>query len=136
MKTLFTTIIALIIATLTFAQDGNTITVQVPNATSDKGTIEYGIYDQNTFMKAAPVFSASVEIKDGKAVAVFENVPAGEYAIMALHDLNGNGRMDFESNGMPKEAYGMSNNSMSYGPPTWDDAKITLDKDQEITIKL
>ncbi|ARN79137.1 hypothetical protein BST97_14725 [Nonlabens spongiae] len=136
MKTLFTTIIALIIATLTFAQDGNTITVQVLNATSDEGTIEYGIYDQDTFMKAAPVFSASVEIKDGKAVAVFENVPEGDYAIMALHDLNGNGRIDFETNGMPKEAYGMSNNPMSYGPPTWADAKITIDKDQEISIRL
>lgn len=136
MKTLFTTIIALIIATLTFAQDGNTITIEVLNATNDEGSIEYGIYDQNTFMKAAPVFSASVEIKDGKAVAVFENVPNGDYAIMALHDMNGNGKMDFQSNGMPKEAYGMSNNPMSFGPPTWADAKVTVDKDQEITIRL
>lgn len=136
MKTLFTTIIALIIATLTFAQDGNTITIEVLNATNDEGSIEYGIYDQNTFMKAAPLFSASVEIKDGKAVAVFENVPTGDYAIMALHDMNGNGKMDFQSNGMPKEAYGMSNNPMSYGPPTWADAKITLNEDQEITIRL
>ncbi len=136
MKTLFTTIIALRIATLTFAQDGNTITIEVLNATNDEGSIEYGIYDQNTFMKAAPLFSASVEIKDGKAVAVFENVPTGDYAIMALHDMNGNGKMDFQSNGMPKEAYGMSNNPMSYGPPTWADAKITLNEDQEITIRL
>ena len=36
--------------------------------------------------------------------------------------------MDFESNGIPKENYGVSNNQMNlYGPPLWEDAKFEFD---------
>ncbi|MGB5983144.1 MAG: DUF2141 domain-containing protein [Nonlabens sp.] len=136
MKTLFTTIIALIITSIAFAQDGNKLTVKVDNVKNDEGKMVYGIYTQDQFMKAAPSFAATVEIKDGLAVATFDEVPNGEYAIMILHDLNGNERMDFEASGMPKEDYGMSNNPMSYGPPTWADAKISVTEDQEIVIRL
>jgi uncharacterized protein (DUF2141 family) len=55
---------------------------------------------------------------------------------MVLHDKNGNNQMDFESNGMPKEAYGMSNNPMSYGPPQFSDAAIEVKEDQKIVIRL
>jgi uncharacterized protein (DUF2141 family) len=136
MKTLFTTVIALIITTLAIAQESNTLTVRVENAKDDTGKMVYSLSTEDQFMKAAPLMAASVEIKDGVAIAVFENVPSGAYAVMVLHDKNGNERMDFDTNRMPTEAYGMSNNPMSYGPPTWDDAKIQVSKDTEITVRL
>lgn len=34
--------------------------------------------------------------------------------------------MDFEPSGMPMENYGMSNNVVSYGPPTFEDGKFTV----------
>ena len=136
MKTLFTSIIVLFLSIAMNAQETFTLKVTVNNAKDDQGKMVYSLSTQNQFMKAAPLKSASIEIKDGVAVATFENVPGGDYAVMVLHDKNGNNQMDFSEQGMPTEAYGMSNNPMSYGPPTWDDAKITVDSDKEIIVRL
>ncbi len=136
MKTLFTSIIVLFLSIAINAQETFTLKVTVNNATDDQGKMVYSLSTQNQFMKSAPLQSASIEIKDGIAVAIFKNVPVGEYAVMVLHDKNGNNKMDFSEQGMPTEAYGMSNNPMSYGPPTWEDAKITIDSDKEITVRL
>jgi uncharacterized protein (DUF2141 family) len=136
MKTLFTTIIALIITSLALAQDAHTLTVRVDNAKNDTGKMVYSLSTEDQFMKAAPLMAASVEIKDGVAVAVFENVPAGTYAVIVLHDKNGNESMDYDLNRRPTEAYGMSNNPMSYGPPVWDEAKFQVTESTEMIIRL
>lgn len=49
--------------------------------------------------------------------AIFDNIPAGKYAITAFHDEDNDGRLDrmvFPFMGMPSESYGSSNNSFSY----------------------
>ncbi|MEN8817137.1 MAG: DUF2141 domain-containing protein [Nonlabens sp.] len=136
MKTLFTSIIVLLISLTFSAQETFTLKVVVNNAKDDQGKMVYSLNTESQFMKAAPLQSASVEIKNRIAIATFENVPAGEYAVMVLHDQNGNQSMDFSEQGMPIESYGMSNNPMNYGPPTWMDAKFTIDSDKEIIIRL
>ncbi|AZQ44752.1 DUF2141 domain-containing protein [Nonlabens ponticola] len=114
--------------------DGYTLTVTVPNARSNDGKMMFSLNTKNDFMRAAPFKSDSVAIVDGVATVTFKNVPAGEYAVMVLHDKNENMQMDFENNGMPKEDYGMSNNPMSMGPPSWADAKFDVTDDATIKI--
>ncbi len=129
MKTLALLIALLISNFIINAQDdakGITITVTVPNVTSSEGEVLFGLYDENTFMKAAPIQGEKSKIVDGVATITFKNVPEGVFAISCFHDKNGNNRMDFEENGMPKENYGVSNNNMSYGPPMWADAKFEV----------
>ncbi len=104
--------------------EGTTITVTV-TLRGTGGHVIYSLHNESTFMKA-PLEGASSEIKDGKATVTFSNVAPGTYGIMVVHDKNDNKRMDFEPTGMPKEAYGMSNNPMSYGPPQWNDAKFEV----------
>nr|WP_321243480.1 DUF2141 domain-containing protein [uncultured Psychroserpens sp.] len=138
MKTVFLTIALTIISTLGFAQDskGQTITITIENAKSDDGKIVVGLNTKATFLVAQPIQSASVDIKDGKATVTFENVQPGDYAIMALHDLNGNQSMDFDANRMPTESYGTSNNPRSFGPPMYDDAKFSVAKENiELSIR-
>jgi uncharacterized protein (DUF2141 family) len=37
--------------------------------------------------------------------------------------------------GIPKEGYGFSNNAGStFGPPSFDDAKITLDREKKVVL--
>ncbi|KEZ93060.1 DUF2141 domain-containing protein [Nonlabens ulvanivorans] len=135
MKTIITTI-ALFISLLSFAQETtHTLKVTVPNATSDKGEMVFALNTKETFMVAAPVQSAAVKIEDGVATVTFENVAPGEYAIIVLHDLNGNQRMDFKD-GMPAENYNVSGGQMSFGPPVFGDSKFTLKEDTEMTIRL
>ncbi len=125
MKILFT--LSLVLCSLSiFAQEPATLQVAVTNVTSDAGTVQFGLYTKDNFMKAPPLKSASSTIKNGKASVVFESLEPGTYAVIAFHDANGNDKMDFETNGMPKESYGTSNNIMSMGPPRWEDSKFEM----------
>jgi len=131
-----TIVLAMLLAISNFivqAQDskGVDITININNVKNDDGFILLGLHNQETFMnKEKPALKRiKKEIKNGKIEVTFENIKEGNYAIMVIHDENRNNRMDFELNGMPKEAYGMSNNNMSYGPPRFDDAKFKVEKE-------
>lgn len=132
--------ITLVLATaIGFSQEednGITITVTIDNVTNDNGKVLMSLHTSETFMKGKGIQDAESAIKDGKIRITFENVLPGDYAILALHDENSNGRMDFQDNGMPKESFGMSNNVMLMGPPQYDDAKFKVeDKDLELNIR-
>lgn len=139
MKSLLITIFALTLNfTIVSAQEttGATVTVTIDNVTSDEGKVIASIHTVETFMKGAGVDNLESDIQDGKVTLVFENVPNGTYAIMAMHDANNNKQMDFEANGMPKEGYGMSGNDMTMGPPSFENAKFEVNgEDLEFAIR-
>jgi len=115
--------------------EGTTITVTVI-LRGTGGHVMFGLHNESTFMKE-PLEGTSNEIKDGKSIVTFKNIKPGTYGIMVVHDKNDNKRMDFEPSGMPKEAYGMSNNSINMGPPQFNDAKFEVsDTPVDIEIKL
>ena len=133
-------IVAILATTLLFITNSITaqnksITATVVNVTSDSGKVGFALYNKVTFMKT-PIKSKEAKIVEGKSTVTFENLIPGEYAIICYHDKNDNDKMDFESNGMPIEDYGASNNVMSFGPPQYNDAKIVLnDKNLSIDIR-
>ena len=59
---------------------------------------------------------------------MFTNVPYGPCAVAAVHDENGNMKMDKTFLGKPKEGYGVSLNAppSRMGPPSFDNAVFTL----------
>ena len=122
-------LVAMLFASFVNAQSEKTgnISATVPNVNGTEGSVKFGLYSAETFMKTAPEYSVKAEIKDGKAIANFENVPQGTYAILVMHDKNENGKMDFDASGMPLEDYGSSGNALSYGPPVWEDSKFTYE---------
>lgn len=72
--------------------------------------------------------TASAAIDDQRATCVFNNLPAGSYAIAVLHDENGNGRMDYDFLGLPKEGYGFSNDAKALlSAPPFPAAEIKYD---------
>ncbi|MCB7479893.1 DUF2141 domain-containing protein [Christiangramia sediminis] len=137
MKTI-AVLVAMFLGSLVHGQAEKTgsISATVPNVTSSNGEVLFAMYSEDSFMKKEPEFSVKSEIKNGQATAVFENVPEGNYAIVVLHDENGNGKMDFDAGGMPAENYGTSGNSMIYGPPNWGDSNFDFDgTDKEMEIR-
>jgi uncharacterized protein (DUF2141 family) len=57
----------------------------------------------------------------------FEQLPYGTYAVSVLHDENGNGVVDKNFLGMPKEGSGASNNpEPGFGPPAFGAASFAL----------
>ena len=90
------------------AQHQLTITVKkVPNT---KGKISAALYNTaDDFLKFDKVFdSTSSEAIEGETVLIFDNVPAGNYAIALFHDENNNGKMDTNFLGIPKEKVAFS----------------------------
>ena len=64
-------------------------------------------------------------------------LPAGEYAIRVMQDIDEDGKLKTNMIGMPKEPWGMSNNATGkFGPPTWEDARFALGPDSQQTIEL
>tara|TARA_B110000046_G_scaffold176677_1_gene202594 strand:- start:1089 stop:1550 length:462 start_codon:yes stop_codon:yes gene_type:complete len=127
--------IMLFISNAIIAQNKATITATVVNVISDSGKVGFALYDKINF-RMKPIQGKESKIVDGKSTVIFENVAAGEYAVICYHDKNDNDKMDFQSNGMPLEAYGASNNIMNFGPPKYKDAKFTVtDKKVSLEIK-
>jgi uncharacterized protein (DUF2141 family) len=67
----------------------------------------------------------------------FADLAPGSYAVMIMHDENSNGELDSNILGIPKEAYGFSNNPRVMRQPTFDETKFQVsDKDSTINIEL
>ena len=88
---------------------------------------------------AAVFGTAVVPIEDGRAIAVFEDVPAGPFAVSVFHDENDNGELDTAALGIPSEPYGFSGDARDlFGPPSFEEARIELaaGATQRITIRV
>ncbi len=107
-------------------EKGVTVTVTIENVLNDEGTVLASLHTSDTFMRGGGIVDLAEKAKKGPITLTFENVVPGTYAVMAMHDANDNKRMDYESNGMPKESYGMSGNDMAMGPPNFDMAKFEV----------
>lgn len=135
MKILATVLTAVMMFSASITSTEKNVTATVVNVSTDSGKVSFALYDKEGFMKQ-PLQSKNGKIVDGKSTVIFENLAPGEYAIICFHDKNDNDTMDFQSNGMPMEDYGATNNIMNFGPPRYDDAKFTVsDKDLTLEIK-
>lgn len=140
MKTIALTLFIALISLTAFGQEtpasGATIEVTVENIGSDKGKVLVSLHSKDTFMVAQGIQSLESSVTDGTAVLTFTGVPDGTYAIMAMHDANGNYQMDMDANGMPQEAWGTSGEMNPFGPPSFDLSKFVVDgEDQKFTIR-
>lgn len=63
----------------------------------------------------------------GTATTITLQVPAGRYAIVALHDENSNHKLDRNMFGIPKEGFGFSNNpKVVLSAPSFDTAAMPV----------
>ncbi|HEX5171676.1 MAG TPA: DUF2141 domain-containing protein [Cyclobacteriaceae bacterium] len=126
MKTTIFILSALLTAGIpVIAQD--ILQVEVTNVKDTTGFIMVGLFStEDSFLKK-PVIGQTVRADHGSVMVTFKNVPAGEYAISVIHDENGNGELDSNFLGLPKEGFGFGNDAMgSFGPPSFDKAKVIV----------
>jgi len=67
-----------------------------------------------------------VDVKGETVTCVFKRTGLGEYAASVFLDKNGNGKLDTNAIGSPKEPWGVSQDAKSkrFGPPLYKDAKF------------
>lgn len=113
------------------------LTVNISDIEQGKGHLLIALYaskEDYDIDKAS--FYSKVKAQYGQEVALFENLPNGDYAIKMYQDENDNNEMDFNMMGIPKEGYGFSNNIGMFGAPKFKLAKFPVKENTVITIHL
>jgi uncharacterized protein (DUF2141 family) len=106
------------------------IAVQVSNFRNNNGVCIVCLYDNaNAFQgKGLPLRTVRVAVSDKTALAVFEDVPAGNYAVSVVHDANNNNRFDTNLLGIPIEGYGASKNKLPFAAaPKFEENMFAVD---------
>lgn len=115
---------------------GTTINVKVPNVIRKNGEVVFYLFDtKENFNNRKPIAIQKSAPSNRVASVSFNDIKEGTYAIVAVHDMNGNQRMDFDANGRPVEDYGSTSNSMTMGPPSFDAAKFVV-KNKSVNLEI
>jgi len=120
------------------AADKGAVHVPVHNLRNlNQGKLHIGLFDRdgitNRYDRVAAIDMSdalhhrTVEVISPTMDIRFDDVPHGEYAIMAFHDMSHSARLDTNFIGIPCEDLCISNNVKGgpRGGPKWDTAKFT-----------
>ena len=104
------------------------ILVTISNMRSTTGKVNVSLFNAATGFPSKPenaVAVQSVSIPSNQVTLRFDNVPFGTYAVACHHDENGNGKMDTNLLGIPKEGYGASKDAVNkFSAPKFEAAKF------------
>ena len=110
---------------------GGDLEITVGSIEGDSGTVMVALHAE-AGAGAFPDVEGAVAAQWAKAAPgarrfVFAGLPAGRFAIAVFHDENGNGALDTDILGIPKEGYGFSRNARgSFGPPRFAAAAVEI----------
>ncbi|MDX3914615.1 MAG: DUF2141 domain-containing protein [Pseudosphingobacterium sp.] len=123
------------------AQQKSVLRVDVCNLKNNKGVLYAALYrNQQSFLNEKECYASKiVESNHADTLSFFfEELPIGKYALAIFFDKNGNGRMDKNFLGIPKEPFGFSARKMPlFKAPRFDEASFVLKPDNnKLVIKL
>jgi uncharacterized protein (DUF2141 family) len=122
------------------APAGYRLTVAVENVRNAQGVVGVLVFD--TAQGWPEKFSAALRAKataahTGVVEITIPDLPAGDYAVVALHDENTNKQLDRNWLGVPVEQWGMSNNPpYRFAAPSFEAARFRLDQELRIRVML
>lgn len=113
------------------AEETGMINLEFNGLANASGSLYIGFYDsRDTWLGDATVTNLVLDVeqsREGELVKGNIELPVGEYAFSLYFDANGNGEMDTNFIGIPKEPVAMSNNAkVRFGPPDYEDAVFIL----------
>lgn len=123
------------------AQTASTLTVNISALRNAQGKVMVALYKDPAGFPDTPknAFRKELVDIDAKALtakAVFPDVPHGSYAVAVLHDENGNGDMDKNMLGIPKEGHGASKNpEPMMRAPKFEEAQFSMTAPATLEIK-
>lgn len=102
------------------------------------GELTVGVFRKDNFPKVGKQFvSIEKPATTGQIQVLFADLPAGDYGIVAFQDIDRNKLLKSNFLGLPTEPIGFSRDAkIKFGPPAFDDAKITVVANKTLTINI
>jgi len=122
---------------------GCTLRIRVDGLRNAKGNIGTVLFaspagwpeDLSKSFRSGP---APIEPHGAAGTAVWQDLPAGDYGVAAIHDENSNHKLDRNFVGIPKEGFGFANNPhVGFSAPAFQQALVHVTcPETDITIHL
>ena len=101
------------------------VTIKLEGVQAKGGQILVSLQSRDEFMQPRSQFGALTPgDKAGEVGLTIKDVPEGDYALMAMHDADGNYQMARQSNGVPLEGWAMSGHFTPDHAPLFDEVKV------------
>ncbi|MBA6151332.1 DUF2141 domain-containing protein [Gelidibacter maritimus] len=122
-----------------FGHDNPQLTVHVKNIKSLKGEIIIGVFntDKDFLKDGVAIKNYTISVDEVNETIVINDLPKGEYALSLYHDENSDNECNRNFLGIPKEAYGFSNNvKPKFSAPSYEECKFMLVENKTLDIIL
>jgi uncharacterized protein (DUF2141 family) len=116
----------LVLGSLSTAALAKDVTVEVHGVRAGGEPILASLQTREGFKKKGGLSSRVEKPAAGVVRITFRDVPAGEYAFSALHDLDKNGQMTLTPQYIPVDGWAMLGGEKLSGAPTFDDVKVSV----------
>lgn len=118
-------------STISNSEDVYEVTLNMKDLKPEKSSVMVAIYNNSeSFMGKNQFKKLKIDNPGQSTVTKKITLPEGTYGIAVFQDLNGNEKLDKNFIGIPNEPYCFSNNQAGrFGPPSWEEAKVTVTKD-------
>ena len=112
------------------------VEIVVTGIKENSGTIVISIHDlAESFRKHIPYRNVELAAAGDKAVYHIR-LKAGDYAFCVYHDINGDGKLNTNAIGIPKEPFGFSNYDGKGPPGNFKKHKVFIDGTATVNIPL
>ncbi len=113
------------------AAENAILDIEITGLADVEGNVYIAVYDNpDDWLGESAADGMAVGIADALVddlVVASMELPPGDYAISIYYDVNGNGELDTNFIGIPKEPVALSNNAKAkFGPPKYKDAVFSL----------
>lgn len=131
-----------LLAFISFSAVAAPVTIKFKETNNKAGKIYYSIYNDAAFFPdqaTRAVAQGTIVVgSDTNAVSKVFDLPKGDYAISVFLDENGNGKLDKNLLGIPKERFGFSNNPrITTSAPSYSECEIVVtDTSKDFVINL
>lgn len=114
------------------------LTISITGISEAAGMVHWAVFDSAPAFdgEGAPVIAARSRVSGPTLTATVHDLPGGRYAVRLFHDSNGNGELDRNMLGIPREGYGFSNDAGARGPASFEEAAVSIDGDARIEVHL
>jgi uncharacterized protein (DUF2141 family) len=125
----------IILFTLFTQPTTSTLEIEISEFRNTKGHVLISVFDNAEDYpenEENAVVNKKVKVTQKMHVISIENLPEGEYAVVFMHDENGNEEMDTNFVGAPVEGYGASNDAVNtFSAPKYKEAKFLLEGEKK-----